>query len=41
MSITQNILEEVEEHLKKVAYNKIINIKIKVGELTALDSSSL
>lgn len=41
MSITQNIIDEVEEHLKNVSYTKIIDIKIKVGELTALDSSSL
>jgi hydrogenase nickel incorporation protein HypA/HybF len=41
MSITQNILEDVDEHLTNVQYSKIIDIKIKVGELTALDPSSL
>ena len=41
MSITQNILEDVEQNLTNVQYSKIIDIKIKIGELTALDPSSL
>jgi hydrogenase nickel incorporation protein HypA/HybF len=41
MSITQNILDDVDEHLINVQYSRIIDIKIKVGELTALDPSSL
>lgn len=41
MSITQNILDDVEEHLADVPYSKLIDIKIKVGELTALDPASL
>jgi len=41
MSITQNILEDVKEHLSGIQYTRILNIKIKVGELTALDPSSL
>ncbi len=41
MSITQNILDDVKEHLVGVQFSKIVNIKIKVGELTALDPSSL
>ena len=41
MSITQNIIEDVEEHLKGVQYSKIVDIKIKVGEFTALDPASL
>ena len=41
MSITQNILDDVEQSLSKAQYSKVINIKIKVGEFTALDPSSL
>jgi len=41
ISITQNILDDVEHCLSNEQYSKVINIKIKVGEFTALDPSSL
>ena len=41
ISITQNILDDVEQSLSNAQYSKVINIKIKVGEFTALDPTSL
>jgi hydrogenase nickel incorporation protein HypA/HybF len=41
MSITQNILDDVEQSLSNAQYSKVINIKIKVGEFATLDPSSL
>ena len=41
MSITQSILDDVEQNLSNAEYSKIINIKIKVGEFIAIDPSSL
>jgi hydrogenase nickel incorporation protein HypA/HybF len=41
MSIAQNIIEALSEQVKEINYNKIKNVKIKIGELTAVDSNSL
>jgi hydrogenase nickel incorporation protein HypA/HybF len=41
LSIAQNILDIAAEQLKDLEYNKIISIKVKIGELAAVDPSSL
>jgi hydrogenase nickel incorporation protein HypA/HybF len=41
LSIAQNILETVTDYLKDTKYNKVTGIKIKVGELAAVDARSL
>jgi hydrogenase nickel incorporation protein HypA/HybF len=41
LSIAQNILDTVSDYLKDTKYNKITGIKIKIGELAAVDAKSL
>jgi hydrogenase nickel incorporation protein HypA/HybF len=41
LSIAQNIVEAVNEQLKDVKYEQIKNLKVKIGELTAVDPNSL
>jgi hydrogenase nickel incorporation protein HypA/HybF len=41
LSIAQNILDIASEQVKDLQFNRIISFKVKIGELAAVDPSSL